>query len=42
LTAQITGGTPRSAGMFYDISYDRHLSPPAKTTPYGIVGGADL
>jgi Type I phosphodiesterase / nucleotide pyrophosphatase len=42
LTAQITGGTPRSAGMFYDISYDRHLSPPAKTTPYGIAGGADL
>lgn len=42
LTAQITGGTPRSAGMFYDISYDRHLSPPAKTTPYGIVGGEDL
>src|SRR5208283_154028 len=42
LVAQITGGTPRSAGMYYDVSYDRSLSPPAKTTPYGIVGGAKL
>jgi hypothetical protein len=42
LTAIITGGTPRSAGIFYDVSYDRALSPPAKTTPYGIVGGAKL
>jgi Type I phosphodiesterase / nucleotide pyrophosphatase len=42
LVAQITGGTPRSAGMFYDVSYDRALSPPAKTTPYGIIGGAKL
>jgi hypothetical protein len=42
LVAQITGGTPRSAGMYYDVSYDRSLSPPAKTTPYGIVGGPKL
>ena len=42
LVAQITGGTPRSAGIFYDVSYDRALSPPAKTTPYGIIGGAKL
>ena len=42
LTAIITGGTPRSAGIFYDVSYDRALSPPKKTTPYGIVGGAKL
>jgi hypothetical protein len=42
LVAQITGGTPRSAGIFYDVSYDRALSPPAKTTPYGIVGGERL
>jgi hypothetical protein len=42
LTAQITGGTPRSAGIFYDVSYDRALSPPRKTTPYGIVGGEKL
>jgi len=42
LVAQITGATPRSAGVFYDVSYDRALSPPTKTTPYGIVGGAKL
>ena len=42
LVAQITGATPRSAGVFYDVTYDRALSPPAKTTPYGIVGGAKL
>jgi Type I phosphodiesterase / nucleotide pyrophosphatase len=42
LVAQITGGTPRSAGIFYDVSYDRALSPPARTTPYGIVGGQNL
>ncbi len=42
LTALITGGTPRSAGLFYDVNYDRALSPPAMTTPYGIVGGANL
>jgi len=42
LVAQITGGTPRSSGIFYDVTYDRALSPPKKTTPYGIVGGANL
>ncbi|HVV88493.1 MAG TPA: alkaline phosphatase family protein [Kofleriaceae bacterium] len=26
--AEATGGTPRSTGVFYDISYDRTLSPP--------------
>lgn len=29
--AWATGGTPRSTGVFYDISYDRMLSPPATT-----------
>ncbi len=42
LIGLITGGTPRSTGTFYDVSYDRALSPPAQTTPYGIVGGATL
>jgi predicted AlkP superfamily pyrophosphatase or phosphodiesterase len=28
LLAQITGGTPRSTGVYYDDSYDRTLSPP--------------
>lgn len=42
LVAQITGGTTRSAGMFYDVNYDRALSPPYETTPYGIKGGPTL
>src|SRR5262249_26909422 len=42
LTGLVTGATPRSTGAFYDVSYDRSLSPPAQTTPYGIVGGKTL
>jgi hypothetical protein len=42
LTALVTGASPRSTGAFYDVSYDRSLSPPAKTTPYGIQGGPAL
>jgi hypothetical protein len=42
MAAQVTGGTPRSHGLFYDVNYDRSLSPPAQTTPYGIVGGASM
>jgi len=40
LTALVTGGSPVSTGAYYDVSYDRSLSPPAKTTPYGIAGGS--
>ncbi len=42
LAALLTGASPRNSGFFYDVSYDRALSPPATTTPYGIVGGASL
>jgi hypothetical protein len=42
LTALVTGASPRTTGAYYDVSYDRALSPPAKTTPYGIVGGQGL
>jgi hypothetical protein len=42
LTALVTGASPRSTGAFYDVSYDRSLSPPKVTTPYGITGGAAL
>jgi hypothetical protein len=42
LTALATGGSSKSTGAFYDVSYDRALSPPAATTPYGIPGGPDL
>jgi len=40
LLALVTGGSPRSTGVFYDVSYDRSLSPPAQDTPGGIAGGA--
>lgn len=40
ILAQVTGGTPRSTGVFYDVSYDRTLSPPRKDTANGIAGGA--
>jgi Type I phosphodiesterase / nucleotide pyrophosphatase len=42
LTALVTGANPRTSGMYYDVSYDRKLSPPYATTPYGIVGGPTL
>ncbi len=42
MAAQFTGGTSRSTGFYYDVTYNRVLSPPAQTTPYGIVGGANL
>ena len=42
LTGLVTGATPRSTGAFYDVSYDRSLSPPYETTPYGIIGGPTL
>ena len=29
LLALVTGGSSRSTGVFYDVSYDRSLSPPA-------------
>jgi len=32
LLAMITGGSPRSTGVYYDASYDRALSPPAQTS----------
>jgi hypothetical protein len=28
LLAMVTGGSPRSTGVFYDVTYDRTLSPP--------------
>lgn len=32
LLAQVTGGTPKSTGVFYDDSYDRRLSAPTDLT----------
>src|SRR5262245_8127665 len=42
MVALVTGGSPKTTGVFYDVSYDRKLSPPAATTPGGITGGTGL
>jgi hypothetical protein len=39
LAALVTGGTPRSTGIFYDVAYDRVLAPPAKDTANGVFSG---
>ncbi len=39
LTAIVSGGTPRSFGVFYDVAYDRVLAPPKDTTGNGLQGG---
>jgi len=39
LTAIISGGSPRTEGVFYDVAYDRSLAPPAKTTGNGVAAG---
>ena len=38
LAALLTGGTPRTAGLFYDVSYDRTLFAPSDTTCSGTRG----
>lgn len=38
LAALVTGGSPKSAGLFYDVSYDRTLFAPADTTCSGKQG----
>src|ERR1700722_4168019 len=30
LAALVTGGSPKSTGLYYDVAYDRSLDPPAK------------
>ncbi len=39
LTALITGGTPRTTGIYYDVAYDRSLDAPAQTTGTGLAAG---
>ncbi|MBV8072955.1 MAG: alkaline phosphatase family protein [Acidobacteriaceae bacterium] len=39
LTAIVSGGTPRSFGVYYDVAYDRVLAPPRTTTGNGLAGG---
>jgi hypothetical protein len=40
LMALMTGGSPRTVGAFYDVSYDRSLDAPLKTTGNGLAGGS--
>jgi Type I phosphodiesterase / nucleotide pyrophosphatase len=42
LAALVTGGSPVSAGLWYDVTYNRALSPPARTTSLPITGGPNL
>ncbi len=39
LTAIVSGSTPRSSGVYYDVAYDRSLDAPAKTTGNGVLAG---
>jgi predicted AlkP superfamily pyrophosphatase or phosphodiesterase len=39
LTAIVTGASPRTAGAFYDVAYDRVLAAPTITTGNGLAGG---
>jgi hypothetical protein len=41
LVALVTGATPRTAGGFYDVAYDRVLAPPLITTGNGLPGTSD-
>jgi hypothetical protein len=42
LAALVTGGSPITAGLWYDVTYNRALSPPKKTTSLPITGGPNL
>ena len=37
--ALMTGGSPRTMGVNYDVAYDRALNPPLDTTGNGLLGG---
>jgi hypothetical protein len=36
LAALVTGGSPKSTGLYYDVAYDRSLDAPAQTTGTGL------
>jgi hypothetical protein len=42
LAALVTGGDPVTAGLWYDVTYNRALSPPYSTTSLPITGGPNL
>ena len=39
LAALVTGGSPKSTGLYYDVAYNRSLDPPATATGTGLAGG---
>ncbi len=39
LAALVTGGSPKTTGLYYDVAYDRSLDPPMNTTGTGLAGG---
>jgi hypothetical protein len=39
LAALVTGGSPRTTGLYYDVAYDRSLDAPKITTGTGPAGG---
>ncbi len=39
LAALVTGGSPKTTGLYYDVAYDRSLDPPVSTTGTGLAGG---
>ena len=40
LAALVSGGSPKTTGLYYDVAYDRSLDGPAKTTGTGLAGGS--
>src|SRR3984957_8682664 len=42
LAALVSGGSPSTIGLWYDVTYNRALSPPAATTSLPITGGPTL
>jgi hypothetical protein len=39
LIAIVTGASPRTSGIYYDVAYDRIYAPPTITTGNGLAGG---
>jgi hypothetical protein len=39
LAALVTGGSPKSTGLYYDVAFDRSLDAPLITTGTGLAGG---
>ena len=40
LAALVTGGSPKTTGLYYDVAYDRSLDAPTITTGTGLAGGS--